>query len=272
MLARNHEASTFALTCGCAALAGIPPLGCIVLAVVGAGFGDWPDIDMPRSRVTKALCLVRYPVAKMTDQGGQKRHEKGRRKGQRAWEWRSFPGHQLHLLFHRLSCLVFDLCATPDDRADKVPLFGSKFRSHRGLTHSLWFALGTGAAVWLSVPIIGGILGPWFRWLDVVGIFGTDDLRGLLAATAVVGTFGHVLGDCCTDFACAPFAPLVRWNGRRYVEMGLWEPMRFKVSKWVEEAIVTPICLGLAGASLLGALGWLSLALSALGRLWQHLA
>lgn len=270
MLARNHEASTWALTCATWAIAGVPAPGAVLLACVGSLFGDWPDIDMPRARITKLLCLLPYPVAKVNERGAQRRHEKGRRKGKRMWDWRPFPGYQIHQLFFWLSGVVFDLCATAADRADTVPGWGPKFRTHRGLTHSAWFALGTGVAVWFGLWFLGD-LSPTTT-AHFVPIFGTEDLRGLLAETAVIGTFGHVLGDCCTDYACAPFAPVWRWDGRRYVEMGLWEPMRFKVSKWVEDAIVTPLCGVACVAAILGAFGGLSAVLHGLGRFWAALA
>jgi hypothetical protein len=275
MLAANHEASTFALTCTCAALAGVPPLGCIALAVVGAFFGDLPDIDMPRSRVTQALCLVRYPVWHLDEHHLPKRHEKGRRQGKIRWTWRSFPGHQLHRLCFRASCAVFDLCATDADREDLVPMFGAKFRGHRGLTHSLWFALAVGAGLWLVLPTVGDLIAavwPVGARADWSPIFGPDSLRVLLPTVAVVGTFGHTLGNCCTDYGCAPLAPLLRWDGRRYAEMGLPEPLRFKVNKWVESVIIAPICLALAAASVLGALGVLPALLRGIGRFWAALA
>lgn len=274
MLARTHEATTFALTCTAAALAGVPPVGCVLLALVGAGFGDWPDIDMPRARVTQALCLLRYPVRVLDERGRQKIHEKGRREGRLKWAWRSFPGHQIHLVLVGLSALVFDACATDDDRRDTVPRMGAKFRTHRGLTHSVWFALGTGAGLWAVLPTIGGWLVGVFSVLARVNlgpIFGTTDLRTLLSVTAVVGVLGHILGDGCTDYGVAPFAPLLRWNGRRYVEMGLWTPLRFKVSEWVETAIVTPLSLVAGAVSIAGAFGVLDGLWGVAGRFWGAL-
>jgi membrane-bound metal-dependent hydrolase YbcI (DUF457 family) len=266
VIARNHEASTFALTCTAAYLSGVPPLGCLLLGVWGAMWGDWPDIDAARSRATQALCLVRYPIRALDRDGRQKVHERGARAGRLKWTWRSFPGHQLHRVSLALSEAVFDFCATEADQDDVAGPMGPKFRGHRGLTHSVWWALGSGALVWLALAPLPE-LPPEFA----VPIFGPADPRILAALGAVVGVIGHILGDCCTDYGCAPFAPLLRWNGRRYVEMGIWEPLRFKVSHDVEALLITPVCLVLAGLSALAALGWLGGLLSAVHVWWASL-
>lgn len=270
-LARDHEVSTFALTCTAATLVGVPAGGALVLALVSAWFGIWPDIDMAGSAVTRGLCLLRYPVWALDEHHLPVRHTKGRKKGRIRLVWRSFPGHQIHLAAEAASRLVFDACATPADRADVAGSFGMKFRSHRGLTHSVWWALGTGLAVWLLGPVLGHLAAPWLSWIHLRPVFGTDDLRGLLAETAVVGVLGHILGDCCTDYACAPFAPVWRWNGRRYVEMGLPEPMRFKVNHWVERALVTKLCAVAAALSVLYAFGALSATLRFARGVWLAL-
>lgn len=274
MLARTHETSTFALTCTGAVLAGVPPLGCVAVAAWATYWCDWPDIDMPRSRITLITCLFPYPVRHLDTDGKQRWHEKGKREGRLKWQWRTFPGYPIHLFWHWLSTVVYDACATDDDRRDSIRKWGPKFRTHRGLTHSVWFALLFGTAVWFALPIVGdclhliGVHPESVRWS---GIFGTENVRGLLALSATVGIVGHILGDCCTDYACAPFAPLWRWKGRRYVEMGLWEPMRFKVDHWVEHSIVTWLSNAAVATSVLAAFGWLSPALSALWRLWSVL-
>lgn len=247
-MAAQHRMSTFALVSVSARLAGVPALGALALGGVGAWAADWPDIDAESSAVIRFWWLA--PLV----------------------PW----------LAHRASALVFDLCATPADRAAVAGSWGPRFRIHRGLWHSVWAALGVGVAWWWLLQVgTAHWPGDWWRpgtaVLDVLGtMFGDPrEIPVLIGETTALGMIGHVLGDGCTDFAVAPLAPVWRWHGHRYVRMGLLEPLRFKVGQPVEKHLVRPLCALLAGA----AAGWVlwgaqallvaAAALSAL--IWLHL-
>jgi membrane-bound metal-dependent hydrolase YbcI (DUF457 family) len=194
--------------------------------------------------------------------------------GELMWIWRSFPGHQLHRLSVRCSEAVFDRWATDLDRSDSLPNIGVRFRSHRGLTHSVWAAGVVGALVWILGEIVGLVLGTILGFpypTMLTWMFGGTRLSVLLGAAVVLGMLTHILGDACTDMGVSPFAPLIEWKGRRYPVMGLWEPMRFKAGQWMEESLIKWACYGMAGAALLNALGWLSPLLGATWGLWTSL-
>lgn len=225
MQAHNHEASAFAVVCVSAASVGVPAPGCLLLGVLGAWAGDWPDIDAQSSRVVKFFWLLPWIPA----------------------------------LAKLASKAVFDLCATDDDIRRTAGSWGSRFRVHRGLWHSVWAALGTGAVWWALCTLAGlywGALGQTGAFLaDSAGVFfGADQpVPMLIGETVALGMIAHVLGDGCTDFGVAPFAPVLKWRGYRYVEMGLWTPLRFKVSKDPEKYLITPLILALAGWAIVGA-------------------
>jgi hypothetical protein len=293
--AGNHERSTFTLVTCAAVVAGIPAAGCLLLGVWGAWWGIWPDIDHPGAKITKILGIP-YRV-RVRDKTGALVYVKPtkaklaaalrrpRRKGfwvRAAWlwrcadltlrgntalgvryQWRSFPGWMIHLGICKLSAAIFDAYATELDRRDKTAVFGMRFRIHRGVTHSVWFALASGLVVWPLTTVCGalfvGILPTFSSSVHLTPIFGTEHLGFLLVVTTIVGTLGHILGDGCTDYAVAPLAPVVKIKGRRYYPMRLFpEPLCFKVGKWVEEGPVTWVCWGSAGASALFALGILA--------------
>lgn len=303
----NHERSTFALVCGTAAVCGMPALGCLLLGAWGAMWADWPDIDHPHARVTKVLG-VPYRVCKRNPDGSVRMYtmsEKQRasylKKPRKptAWQllrywwrrlrvivtggppdgarytWRAFPGHQIHLLAVASSAAVFDAWSTPADRRDSTQKFGIRFRTHRGLTHSVWFGIGTALVVWPALLglrhfVVGTLPGlssaPW----EV--IFGTRHVIELLVGTTFYGVLGHILGDSCTDYCTAPLGPFVKIRGRRYYPMSLVpEPFRFKVNHWVEDGPVTWACWTSAVAASLGALGWLVPILGMVQGLWTHL-
>ena len=217
MIAANHETSTFAIVSVSAYTLGASPLGALALGLVGAFTSDWPDIDAEKSRVISAL-----------------------------WWMPWFP----HLM-QMFSAWVWECCATDADRRNTAGNWGPRFRVHRGFWHSVWGAALT-TAIWWAVlkvpagyfPTQAGQITDWFA----LGVPGE-----VLIATAIgAGMVGHVLGDSCTDFGTAPLAPVWYWRGHRYVKMGLWEPLRFKVGKDVEHALIAPLCLAAVGWALVG--------------------
>lgn len=259
--------SAFACTTLAATAVGVPAGGALTLGLLGAWSGDWPDIDHPGASVTKSLQWVPYwrdhPRDKKT--GDYRRRKDGRV----VTQVRYAPALQVHGFFVWLSGAIYDRCATPVDRADTNKLFGPAFRVHRGFTHSVWFALLCGLAWWL-------LLAPWPIWSGLAPWFGTDDVPLLVAEAFATGALAHILGDGCTDFGVSPWAPLIKWKGRRYPRMGLWEPLRFKVNKKVELLLIAPLCTVLAAYSVLGAFFGPVCVLEALGalvaRIWASVS
>jgi membrane-bound metal-dependent hydrolase YbcI (DUF457 family) len=244
LLSRNHELSAFACVCLSASLTGVPPTGALLLGLLGAWAGDWPDIDHAGATATRSLRWIpywrRHPRDKKT--GDYKRRKDGRLAVKVLW----FPSHQVHTFFCWLSGWIWDRCATPLDRADRNKLWGPAFRVHRGFTHSVWCAGLVGLVWWAA-------LAPWDVWTPLAPIFGAAPVPVLVGEAVALGMVAHIVGDGCTDFGVAPLAPVWKWRGRRYVRMGLWEPLRFKVSKSVETLLVAPVCGALVAYSVAGA-------------------
>jgi hypothetical protein len=101
----------------------------------------------------------------------------------------------------------------------------------------VWFCLLLGLVfAGLSLPLDG--------WAPLVHLLGQGAPPSvLLGATVAIGSCTHIAGDGCTDFGISPFAPVLKLGGRRFPRLALLpEPFRFKVSKFVEDKIVSPIC------------------------------
>jgi membrane-bound metal-dependent hydrolase YbcI (DUF457 family) len=144
------------------------------------------------------------------------------------------------------------VCATDLDRRNVAGDWGARFRVHRGFWHSLWGALLAGL-VWYALVRYGLQLAP--PWVHNALTWFLDlpyPPEVVISGTVVVGMLGHVLGDSCTDFGTAPLAPVWYWRGRRYVRMGLWTPLRFKVGKPVEHGLITPLCTAAATGAAVG--------------------
>lgn len=267
MISRNHEATGFATVCLCASLAGVPTVGAIMLGMIGAWAADWPDIDHPGATATKSLRWLPYWIDFPRDKktGDHKRRKDGRI----VWKTRWFPARQVHGFFAWVSRTLYDRFATPADRADTTGTWGPAFRVHRGFTHSVWCAGLTGVAWW-------GAAAPWSIWAPLAPLFGSASFPVLLGETTCMGMLTHVAGDGCTDFGVSPFAPLISWKGRRYPRLGIWEPLRFKVSKSVEKIIILPLCSALVVYAVAGAfLGPLRVGSSLwtlVSSLWSRLA
>jgi membrane-bound metal-dependent hydrolase YbcI (DUF457 family) len=275
MLARNHETSAFACVTLASTAVGVPWPGALVLGVLGAWAGDWPDIDHASATVTRSLRWIPYWIDFARDKktGDYKRKKPGKGWFYRTYVWkaRCFPAVQVHGFCCWLSGAIYDRCATALDRADKNKLWGPAFRVHRGFTHSVWCAGLTGLAWWAAAA-------PWIDlWSTYTPIFGTPDFPVLLGATLALGMLTHIGGDACTDFGVSPFAPLIKVNGRRYPRLALLpEPLRFKVNKSVELILIAPLCVALAGYSVLGAVfgaqNVLEGVVTLVGRVWSSLA
>lgn len=247
-MAAQHRMSTFALVSVSTRVAGVPAWGALALGCLGAWAADWPDIDAESSHAVKFWWL--FPI--------------------------------VPFLAHRFSALVFDACATEADKLDTAGSWGPRFRVHRGWWHSVW-AAGITGFLWWWVLRVGIAHWPVTWWhpgtspLHVLGeMFGdVGMIPVLVGATVALGMIGHVCEDGCTDFAVAPFAPVWSWRGRRYVRMGLYEPLRFKVGKDVEKNLIRPLCALLAGAAAGWVLwGWAPvgvLAAAASALIWLHM-
>jgi inner membrane protein len=86
------------------------------------------------------------------------------------------------------------------DQDIRIPLV-----SHRGITHTVWFAL-----------LVGSVLGAAAGYLGVRGGMGAEDalVVGAFAfAVGVVTIASHILADALTPMGVKPFAPL---RGRKY--------------------------------------------------------
>lgn len=254
MISQNHERSSFAVVVTIWALLGVPAPGALVLGLLGGWAGDWPDIDHEGASVTRSLRWLPYRFEVQHDaKTGEIKYKtsgpKGKRRRRQAWKVYYFPSWQMHRFWCTLSAAVYDRCATDLDRRDQNRKWGAAFRVHRGFTHSLWCALLVGGAWW-------AVLDLWSVWEPLGPLFGNlAPVPVLIGATVALGMFSHVCGDGCTDFAVAPLAPCWKWKGRRYVRMGLWEPLRFKVSKTVELKFIKPIITGLSWLAVVGAFG-----------------
>jgi hypothetical protein len=271
VLSGNHEASAFAGTCLGAAYAGVPAPGALVLGLVGAWAGDWPDLDMPGATVTKSLRWI--PYRRHYPRDPKTGDYKTRKDGSKKVEVRWFPSWPMHVALCRASAAIWDRWATELDRADKTKLFGPAFRVHRGFSHSFWLAGCTGLIWWALLSLV-----PWSAGSPerLTWIFGTVHPAGLIALAITGGMIFHILGDGCTDFGVAPFAPLIKVAGRRYWHAGLWEPIRFKVSHAVEKMVIAPLIGVAASWAVAGAFIGPDRVLQAIGdtgsALWSALA
>lgn len=258
MIARNHELSAFAVVCVSASLVGVPASGAVVLGCLGAWAGDWPDIDHHGAAVTKSLRWIPYWIDFKRD--AKTGLVKLRKDGRAIWSARCFPSLQVHGFFCWLSALIYDRFATPLDRKDSNRAWGPAFRVHRGFTHSIWCALLGGLVWWAALE-------PWSIWFGLAPMFGATPVPVLVGETVALGMIAHVGGDACTDFGVSPLAPVLKWKGRRYPRMGLWEPLRFKVNKWVEKHIITWLCSVLVVLSMVAAFSGPGRMLQGLGEL-----
>lgn len=71
--------------------------------------------------------------------------------------------------------------------------------SHRGITHSVWFAAFVGIVVYYVV-LTAGTIAPNYE------ILSTPEITGAIAAAAIVL---HIIGDSLTPMGIRPFAPVV---------------------------------------------------------------
>lgn len=71
--------------------------------------------------------------------------------------------------------------------------------SHRGITHSVWFAAFVGIVVYYLV-LTAGAVAPQYE------VLATAEISGAVAAAAVVL---HILGDSLTPMGIRPFVPVV---------------------------------------------------------------
>jgi hypothetical protein len=110
------------------------------------------------------------------------------------------------------------------------------------LTSLVWWLVLKG--VFETFPAQSAVVSNWFG----LG----PDVEVLIAVAMGSGMISHVLGDSCTDFGTAPLAPVWYWSGHRYVRMGLWTPLRFKVGNEVEEGFIAPLCAAAVGWAVAG--------------------
>lgn len=132
---------------------------------------------------------------------------------------------------------------------------------HRTVTHTLWFALLTGAGAWALIGSFGkpaamallflflglalrGLLPEWSKkrdWFLVTGVAAMITLltwwlvptgaSALVMGSAVtVGALTHLLGDAITKQGIPLFAPLIPLGGRRWWKVRLPGPLRVTAS------------------------------------------
>jgi len=92
------------------------------------------------------------------------------------------------------------LLAMLPDQDIRIPLV-----SHRGITHTVWFAL-----------LVAGVLGAAGAYLGDRGGMGTEDALAVGAFAFLVGFVtiaSHILADALTPMGVKPFAP---FRGRKY--------------------------------------------------------
>lgn len=89
--------------------------------------------------------------------------------------------------------------------------------SHRGITHTVWFAAFVGIVVYYLV-LLAGAVAPGYDMLS------TAEATGAFAAAAIVL---HIVGDSLTPMGIRPFAPLVDFK----VSFGLFRSSNWYVNK-----------------------------------------
>ncbi len=94
------------------------------------------------------------------------------------------------------------LLAMLPDQDIRIP-----FVSHRGITHTVWFALLIGGVLGVAGASLGGHPGTW----GVVGAGGFGFVVGFVTITS------HIVADALTPMGVTPFAPL----GDRTYTLGL---------------------------------------------------
>lgn len=147
---------------------------------------------------------------------------------------------------------------------------------HRGLTHTLLFAVILGAAVSLLCATTGhgvvigvlfvsvglairGLMADWAKkqgWVVTTLVSAAAAAAawfylpggdfGWLGLAVAVGCLAHCLGDALTERGCPLFAPIVPISGKRWYDVALPGPMRIRTSGITENWIITPVFLGLA--------------------------
>ncbi len=143
---------------------------------------------------------------------------------------------------------------------------------HRGLTHTVWFALAAGVAVTVAVASIGlyallavvfvtsglavrGLMHEWAKkkgWIVVSGFSALvtlmmwwliDDTRltWLAGVSVTLGLLLHYAGDVITKNGCPILAPLrVPWSGKRWHDVSLPAPFRIRAGGLFEKTLLLP--------------------------------
>lgn len=76
---------------------------------------------------------------------------------------------------------------------------------HRGLTHTVWFAVGT--------PLVFGVVAAIVLRVDPIAIVDRPATATIaLTGTAALSLLSHLLGDVVTPMGLRPFAPLSDWH------------------------------------------------------------
>jgi membrane-bound metal-dependent hydrolase YbcI (DUF457 family) len=104
-------------------------------------------------------------------------------------------------------------------RTEKDP---QKSNGHRGLTHTIVFALFVGLL------------------LQVLLAATPIPYPSLWALAGTVGCLAHIAGDCCTEHGCPIFWPL-ELGGQRWRRVGIPVWFRFKTGKTVEKMVISPM-------------------------------
>lgn len=202
MNGRTHAAIGAASMTG-AALSGIHPVSCALMAVVAAGFALGPDIDHPGSTITKSMPKAAHRVFHGVSRAA--RSTTATRADRKNFAWRASRGHDL---------------------------------DHRALTHTAVttaFAAGAAAGI-VSLTSLGTLvlvtMAAWWcirLWSFLTPFLAASvimaslvPLDPLLAAWAAgAGWLSHIIADGCTRLGVPLLWPLKirgkRWYHARFL-------------------------------------------------------
>jgi inner membrane protein len=139
------------------------------------------------------------------------------------------------------------LCMLPD--IDQwLPLV-----NHRGITHTIWFALLVGAVLgggaFVLVQGAGqSVLGQWIRGETLLGSSLSVTAGWFFGATGVLVVVSHLLGDWLTKMGIRPWSPLSKHKHR----LGIT-----RADSWIANGVLYILGAGTAIASFAAGTGFL---------------
>jgi inner membrane protein len=105
-----------------------------------------------------------------------------------------------HTMLGVLGVVIVFLTASLPDVDTKLPLI-----AHRGITHTVWAAIGVGLVVGVPTYLLGGQI---TASIPELAVYSPLVLAAYLGVVTIVSVLGHLVGDVLTPMGIRPFEPL----------------------------------------------------------------